>query len=158
MRALIIRAEEQAAIKAAIERARARPVRVADVVRLAVPDTDTVTLADRRPEHDRPPSQHVPLPGGFHLAISFEEQPAGMCLHLSVSIERKHVLPNPYAVGLLVQECLRAAGQQPDDDLLVALAPDRGRSWVEEFLVDGKPGGLAVNVLYVIDPAVAGHA
>jgi hypothetical protein len=158
MRALIIRAEEQAAIKAAIERARARPLRVADVVRLAVPDTDTVTLADRRPEHDRPPSQHVALPGGFHLAISFEEQPAGMCLHLSVSIERKNKAPNPYAVGMLVQECLLACGREPPQDMLAALTPDQGRSWVEEFLVDGKPGGLAVNVLYVIDPAVAGHA
>jgi hypothetical protein len=150
MRPLIIGPEEKAAIKTAIETARSHPLLVADVMRLQVPDKDHVTLADRRPEHDRPPSEHVALPYGYHVAISFEEQPAGMCLHLSVSVERRNKLPNPAASGMIFNECLEAVGRD--------LTTRPCQTWVEEFLLDGKPGGLALNAVYVIAPAAGGHA
>lgn len=151
MRPLIITVDEKAAIKAAIERARARPLRYADLMRLAIPDKAMVTLADRGPEHDRPPSQHVAIPFGFHLAISFEEQPAGLTLHLSVSVEAIDKAPSPHAMAMICGECLEAVGH-PEQ------APYPDRHWLEEFLVDGKPGGIAVNVVYVLAPAQGGRA
>jgi hypothetical protein len=155
MRALIIGEKEREAIREAIERARKKPLLLADVKRLAIADdnAERVTLADRRPEHDRPRSQHVLIPIGFHLAISFEQQPPGICLHLSLSVaqaERERV-PNPHAIDMVFTECLRICGHAD-------LPPDDGRTWVEEFAIDGKPGGLAVNGLFLVEPTTTGHA
>lgn len=150
MRPLIISDAIKGDIRAAVERARSHPLAVADVMRLAVPTKNTVTLADRRPEHDRPQSEHVAIPFGYHLAVSFEEQPAGMCLHLSVSVERKHKGPNPFAFDMIAGECLEACGAQ--------VAPRDGKLWLEEFLLDGKPGGLAINAVYLLAPAREGRA
>jgi hypothetical protein len=53
------------------------------------------------------------------------------------------------AVAALLELCTQAIGK-----------PDIGmaRDWIEEFLVDGKPGGLAANMLFLVAPAQAGHA
>jgi hypothetical protein len=151
MRPLIIGPKEQQHIAAAIERARARPIPWS-VLKVAMPanqGTDTVTLADREPvERARPRSEMIDLPVGFRLAISVEEQPAGMCLHISISVDRADHAPHPAAVQMIAEECLAA---------LPHVAPDPPRrTWTEEFLVDDKPGGLAVNVIFLIAPAQKG--
>lgn len=156
MRPLIIGPEEKTAIKSAIDRARSHPLSIDDVVRLKVPDKDHVTLADRRPEHDRVQSEHVALPFGYHVAISFEQQPAGMCLHLSISVERRHKLPHPAAMAMIFNECLSVVVGAGHD--LTTVLPTDGQTWVEEFLIDGQPGGLAINAVYLLAPAAGGHA
>jgi hypothetical protein len=155
-RLLMIRADEKAAIKAAIERARAKPITPEQVQKLAISNqmATKVTLADRRPEHERPPSEYVAIPYGYFLAISFEQQPAGLCLHLSMSVEVKNKLPNPAAIALMTDECLAVLGIGSIRDV----APKGGHTWIEEFAIDGQPGGLAFNVLYLVDPVTVGDA
>lgn len=155
-RVLMIGANEKAAIRAAMERARAKPITTEQVLKMAVSNqmATKVTLADRRPEHERPPSEHVAIPYGYHLAVSFEQQPAGLCLHLSMSVETKDRLPNPAAIALMTDECLAVLGIGS----IREVAPKGGHTWIEEFAIDGKPGGLAFNVLYLVDPVTVGNA
>jgi hypothetical protein len=152
MAVLVIGKDELDRINAAVARARARPIPW-DVLKAAMPgnqNTRTLTLADRAPvESARPQSEMVDLPIGFRLAVSFEHQPVGLCMHLSMSVNRPGKLPNPAAVAMVCEACLKATPHSRDHI---------GREWIEEFLVDGEPGGLAINVLYLIAPAQAGHA
>jgi hypothetical protein len=150
--ALLIGPEQIRDINAAVERARKRPIPWR-VLKAAMPggqDTDVVTLADREPvEHIRPESECIELPANYRLCVSFEEQPAGLCMHVSVSINRLNRLPHPAAVAALLRLCVQSIGN-PDID--------SGRNWIEEFLVDGEPGGLAANAVFLVAPAQAGHA
>jgi hypothetical protein len=152
VRALVIGRQEVERIAAAVARARARPIpwHVLKAAMTPRQDIPVVTLADRASvERLRPQSEIVDLPVGYCLAVSFEDQPMGMCMHISISVDRRNALPNPAAVRALAEECLKATPHDPAKD---------GREWIEEFLVDGKPGGLAVNVIYVVAPAKGGHA
>lgn len=151
MSTFYIGAEETAAIEAAVERARQRMIPWDVLRKTAIPNQDspTVTLADR--EHvgeeqiDRQ-SQHVLLPFGYRLSVSCEEQPAGICLHFSLSSPKPGRVPRPEAMVLVLEAAGIKAGLE-------------GRSWLEEFLIDGKPGGVAVNCVVVIAPRpVGGHA
>ena len=84
---IIVGETERAALKAAMARARTHPMPW-EVVKREITDhqeTDTEPVEDRPPAPERPPSEYVDLPFGYVVAISFEEQPAGMCLHVSVS-------------------------------------------------------------------------
>jgi hypothetical protein len=147
MSVLIIGVKEQAAIKAALARARKRPIPF-DVRAVMTIDqtTDVVTLEERRKsggDFVRPKSEQVMLPIGHRLAISYEEQPAGLCLHLSMSIDKPNRVPRPEALDMVMQAC--GLDRQPD------------RTWVEEFTIDGEPGGIAINILFVVEPKRRAH-
>lgn len=139
-RALIIGPGHKALIDAAVAAARASPVRWETFRQLAEGiDQETTSLALK----DRPPnfkpanaSQHVLIPIGFRAAISFEEQPAGLVRHLSISVESKTGgMPNPQQVLAIAGAfgfTLPAEGLQGFD-----------RVWTEEY----EPGRWAINVL-----------
>ena len=66
-------------------RVRAHPVPW-DVLQRGIADrSGAVRIEDRAAKHKRPSPEFVDLPFGYVVATSFEEQPAGVCLHVSVS-------------------------------------------------------------------------
>ncbi len=85
---IIVGETERAALKAAMARAHTHPVPW-EVVQRGIVDSqdgDMVSIEeDPSVTPKRPPSEFVDLPFGYVVAISFEEQPAGVCLHVSVS-------------------------------------------------------------------------
>lgn len=152
MTAFFIGPDEQAAICAAIAIARTRMIPLDVVRRMAIPDEaaakPVVTLADRArvgDERVNRQSQHVELAMGWRLSISCEEQPAGICLHFSLSSPKAGRIPRPEAMKLILEAASIVPKGEP-------------HAWLEEFLVDGRPGGIAVNCLVLIEERVAGHA
>jgi len=147
---LIIGEAEQTALREAMARARKKPVPLAELmphIKASDQATDVVTLAERKSVPPRRDPEMVLIPFGYRVAISFEEQPVGMCLHLSMSSERRPgMLPRPEAVGMV----LDALGINSKD------LP--GRAWIEEYERDGKQCGYAANVVVVMEPATGGHA
>ena len=150
MSAFYIGPEETAAIQAAIERARKRVIPMSALRSMAIPDQEKplVTLEDRaRVGEDRIDyqSEHVMLPFGYRLSVSCEEQPIGICLHFSLSSPNAGRVPHPQAMAMVMQ---------------TAGVPQKtqGHSWFEEFLVDGKPGGLAINCVVVVEKQAGGDA
>jgi hypothetical protein len=153
---LRIGAQEVKALKNAMERARARPVTIEQIMLVvgAIDQSATeVTLADREgiPSFERY-AQRVDLPVGYRVSISFEEQPAGMCLHLSMSSGAPGKPPGHDVVARV----LTVLGM--DGDLQEILNQHGGRVWLEDFWIDGKPGGRALNVVVVMDDGQVGHA
>lgn len=145
-RALIIGVKEEKEIRAAFNKARANPIPW-DVLRLtAVPrqNVETLTLDNRRPgmKNVRPQSEQVLIPFGYRMAVSFEHQPAGLLAHFSFSVEggKPGAMPNPISVEMML-------------DVLGFNLYKAHAHWTEEFLVDGKPGGLAINLLFMIEPS-----
>lgn len=144
-RALIIGETQRAAIREAIERAAKHPITLDMVKAMQIEGGSHLTLEMRRKqqgpdwEKKRPRSEFVNLPIGIRVAISFEEQPIGMCRHLSVSVDKPGALPNPHVVDMVAKEfgC---------DHPLCA-------PWIEEFA----PGHNAVNIVALSAPA-AGKA
>jgi hypothetical protein len=144
MSALVIGANEQAAIKAAIDRARRHPVTREEIMRLAVaPSKFHVTLADRAGKRTTS-SEHVLLPVGHRLSISFEEQPnAGLCLHISIS--HRGALPNPWAAEMIAKECgIPFSVGDADGHPGVKI-------WIEDFIEEGQEVGKAINLLYPME-------
>lgn len=143
MAVLVISATERGKIAEAIAYAKAHPITF-DVIRAgAVPDKFEVKLADRKPGFERPPSAHVIFPGGYRAAYSVEQQPPGLCSHLSVSVfgrAEKGQMPSPQAVEMIAQE------------FGVPFPADR--MWIEEF----DPGELAINLVSLYEPTPEGHA
>jgi hypothetical protein len=136
MRALLITPEVRAQIAAAVERARAKPLPLDFVMEAGIPGNKVeVTLADRKPGFERPSSEHVLIPHGYRAAISFEQQPAGLVRHLSVSIDQPGMMPNLQAVQALMEEFGFSAPLE------------QCKIWLEEF----DPGHHAVNVAYLAD-------
>ncbi len=134
---LIISAAERTAIKAALERARAKPISLALIQQNAVEDKPVVNLADRKPDLIRPPSEHVML-GTYRAAVSFEQQPSGLCCHLSVSSAKPGRVPGPEVLQMVASEygCTIDA-----DGKLDAIM------WMEEF----DPGHYAVNMVWLVE-------
>jgi hypothetical protein len=139
MRALLLNAEICRAIDAAVDAARATPVSwetFKTMIGSIDQNTVSVALKDRPPNFKRPPAHHVLIPVGFRAAISFEDQPAGLVRHLSISVESN------------------AAGAIPNIPSILAVAKAFGfilpeglesidRVWTEEY----EPGKWAVNLL-----------
>jgi hypothetical protein len=120
---------ERSELKAAMARARAHPV-PGEVLKRRITEQDgphTGHVEDQAFADERPPAEFVDLPFGYVVAISFEEQPAGVCLHVSVSGPWPRVAPNMVVCAMIFN-----ALDVPDE------AED---VWTEEFLIDGKPGG-----------------
>ena len=132
---LIIGPHEQKAIAKALELARDQVMPWSIGKNIAIDDrakpTNELTLKDRKHDNPFPRSQHLIL-GSYRCAISFEEQPAGLCRHLSVSVKKRGKTPNPIAMQMLAE----AFG-------FSEFPPSRGRVWLEEF----EPGHHAVNVI-----------
>ena len=152
-RALIIGAKEENEIRAAFDRARANPIPWDALQLTTVPkqNVSVITLDNRRPgmENVRPMSHQVLIPYGYRMAVSFEYQPAGLLAHFSFSVEEKGKVPNPIAVEMML-------------DVLGYDLKQADARWVEEFLIDGKPGGIAINLLFMEEPSAdmetEGHA
>jgi hypothetical protein len=142
MAVLMIGATEREKIAEIIAHAKAHPVRFETVRKGVVDDTDTLRLEDRVPGIERPPSAHMVFPGGYRAAFSIEEQPAGFCSHLSISVmgRRKGMMPSLEAVQMIAEE------------FGVPFPPDKG--WNEEF----EPGEYAVNLLSLYAPTKEGSA
>lgn len=112
-------------------------------MRIALPDKEVVSLADRKPGSERSvASENVLIPFGYRAAISFEEQPAGIVRHLSVSVDTKGRVPSIPAVEMIAKEFG-----------FTKLDPSTTRIWVEEF----DPGHMAINVVQIAAPAQGGH-
>jgi len=129
---------ERSELKAAMVRARAHPVPWEVLKRRIAEQDGTNTEHEAKPlAHE--PAEFVSLPFGYVVAISFEEQPAGMCLHVSVSGPWPRVAPNMVVCAMIFN-----ALDVPDE------AED---VWTEELLIDGKPGGRVFNATWLVEPA-----
>ena len=130
-RALIIGPETQTKIDAAITRARAKPPLSTDALRAGAVEGDVIKLSDRKPGFERGhASENVLIPVGYRAAISFEQQPPGLCRHLSVSVDAPGMAPSEPAILMIAE----AFGMR---------LPGPGAVWIEEFA----PGHFAVNLV-----------
>lgn len=140
MRALLIDADVLRQVQAAIARARARPIplEIVEAARLPNQNTRYVTLEDRKTtDHVRPQAEHIEIPVGYRMSVSFEQQPVGLVAHFSISVDAVGKLPHQEAVrGLLA-----LAGY----DIRMAVS-----QWIEEYTVDGELNGLAVNLCFLV--------
>lgn len=147
---LVIGESERAEIKAAVQRARANPVPWEAMQAIALgDDRSTLPLAER-PEatsdvRRKYPSQHLML-GTYHAAISFEEQPAGLMRHLSISSRLPGRLPGPEVMTMVCEAfgfstivCGSFMGG-------LTLIDHPARVWLEEF----ERGHEAVNIIELV--------
>ena len=141
---LIIGPDERQKIADAIARARTHPVTLEMLRAGAIEAKGTVTLEDRKKGAAliRPESEHVQL-GTYRASLSFEEQPAGLYRHLSISTDKPGMTP-PRPV---VDEIAEAFGMNRAID-------HASHVWLEEFA----PGHFAVNLLLIDTEKPAGHA
>jgi hypothetical protein len=133
---LYIGPAERVILLEAARLARAEPIPWSVIKPLVPPnqDSDRLALEDRLPG-SRPPPQHVELPGGWGVSMSVEEQPAGWLFHFSMS-SPKLTPPHPAACQMVLQE-------------LGLDYRNAARVWNEEFTIDGKRAGWAVNMLFM---------
>jgi len=148
LRPLIIDAQVRSQIAQAVAKARTKTTPWEKLRAFAEPETKTeITLADKAAmpgvEELMGRSENVLIPNGYRAAISFEEQPAGIVRHLSVSVDKPGKLPSVESVGVILEEF----GFDP---------LNRGTSeiWLEEF----DPGHQAVNVAQIDSKRKAGQA
>jgi hypothetical protein len=122
---------ERSELKAAVARARAHPVPW-EVLKRRITEqdgTNTAHVEGKPLAHE--PAEFVDLPFGYVVAISFEEQPAGICLHVSVSGPWPKVAPNMMVCAMIFN-----ALDVPND------AED---VWTEELLIEGRPNGRVLR-------------
>jgi hypothetical protein len=137
MSVLVLGPNEKIAIQEAIARARNNPLPWEAVASVVGPsDTTTLDLDERNPGVEdvrrKYPSQQLML-GTYRVAISFEQQPAGMFRHLSISSIHKGRVPGLEIVIMVLEEFGFSGWplQRPN------------RTWFEEF----EPGWRAFNVI-----------
>jgi hypothetical protein len=143
MSVLIIGATERERIAEIIAYAKANPLPLSLIRQGKVDDTKLLKLEDRKPGFERPTSAHVEFPGGYRAAYSVEEQPAGFCSHLSISVMnrgRKGMMPSLPVVQMICEE------------FGVPFPP--GHFWTEEY----DPGEYAVNLVSLYAPTEGGSA
>jgi hypothetical protein len=144
MAVLIIGKIEREKIAKVIAYAKAHPVLFELIRQGVMDDTSVLELKDRkRVDTVRPASAHVMFPGGYHAAFSIEQQPAGLCSHLSISVEgraKKGAMPNEPAVQMICEE--------------FGVPYPAGKMWIEEF----DPGEFAINLVSLYAPTQEGHA
>ena len=143
MAVLIIGATERERIVEIKAHASAHPV-LFDQVRQGVLDhKPLLELKDRKPNTVRPVSETMIFPGGYRASFSIEQQPAGMCSHLSISVfgrSKKGQMPSPEAVAMIAQE------------FGIPFPPDNG--WMEEY----ERGEFAINLVSLKEPTKEGNA
>lgn len=97
--ALIIRPHEEKLIQALKEKAAAHPMLLDQVKRLAAQREQTGDPI--RPENDE---YTVVLPIDYQVTYTHEEQPVGMCAHISISIDASSSRgPHPAAVNEILR-------------------------------------------------------
>lgn len=149
---LVIGEDERRLIDAAVAAARAKPTPWSVLEEVAVATAGpTLTLDERkRPERIaeimREYGSHSVQLGTYRAAISFEEQPAGIMRHLSVSSLHAGKVPGPEVMEMVCiafgfDEKLCNAMGRPHATIFIPTRP--ARFWVEEF----EPGHLAINVV-----------
>jgi hypothetical protein len=112
-----------------------------------VEDKAVVKLADRKPGFRRPHRpEEVLIPIGYRAAVSVEEQPAGLFLHLSISVERADPKLMPSVEAII--------GIAAEFGIDYQTAIQQGLIWMEEY----EPGRHAINLLKLIVPRQEGHA
>jgi hypothetical protein len=79
------------------EYAESHPMTMADVLRVI---QGKLKRAGDNPEHVRE------VPVGYKVVLSVEEQPVGLCYHVSVSVSRPGKLPHPLAVDEILKRLL----------------------------------------------------
>jgi hypothetical protein len=139
----MIGATEREKIAKMVAHAKAHPVLFDKVRDAAVGDQPVLVLQDRKPGTIRPPSQHIIFPGGYRAAFSIEQQPPGLCTHLSISVEgrsKKGMMPSEPAVQMIAE----AFGVPYPAD----------KMWIEEF----DPGEYAINLVSLYHPTPEGNA
>lgn len=144
IRPLVLGPPQLAAIKAALAAARKTPVALRDGLSVDAGDKiqhHTLALADQNDAHHLAPTYDVLIPVGYRMALCFEEQPDGLALHVSVSVDERGKMPAYAAVRAL----LEAAGLE---------WATWHASWLEEFA----PGHHAVNVIKIIEWRAEGRA
>ena len=136
--AIIINKTTRSELRAAMARAREHPVPWEELKR-RITEQDRPDMRHVKDHaHGHPSAEFVDLPFGYVVAISFEEQPAGMCLHVSVSGPWPRVAPN-MVVCAMIFSALDVPAEADD-------------VWTEEFLIDSKPGGRTLNVVWLVEP------
>lgn len=145
MTVFLLTADDEAAIKAALGKARTQPVPLDVLMQQVAANRDmqsktVVKLEDRKTDPIDRHIEHIELPFGYRISISCEQQPAGLIAHFSMSSPRKGFTPRPETVEMV----LKAAD----------LDGEPRQVWLEEF----EPGHFAVNVVVVLQHAIAGHA
>jgi hypothetical protein len=136
---IIVGETQRTQLKAAVSRARAHPVPWGELKQTttARDATNTEHIEDG---HESPAAEIVKLPFGYVVAITFEEQPAGMCLHISVSGPWPRVPPNMVVCAMVFSA--------------LNLAPEADDVWTEELLIEGNPNCRVFNALWVVEPAL----
>lgn len=131
-------------LKEALKRARANPITEEMVRRLAVPHpgAKVLTVEDREANFQRPAREHVRLLSGYRASMAVEEQPTGLCLHLSVSNDETGDLPGG---GILVGVAAACCNDWPVESVGGAWPLS---AWTEEFMVGGVVKGLAIHGLF----------
>jgi hypothetical protein len=137
MAVFVLTAEDQDRLRQAKTRALADPVALEVVERLdgaAVKDAAGVVRGERPKGVQEP--QEVILPLGWRVALSCEQQPLGLVLHLSISSPTpQRTLPRPEAVDMVAE----------------ALGVGKPiHVWIEAFKYSGVEVGKAVNVLFAL--------
>lgn len=147
---LVIGPPDEVIIEQALAEARANPMPWS-VMKAIVTDGPKakLLLGDRKVGVDEARKQYPPqqiVLGTYRVSLSFEEQPAGLMKHVSVSSERKDKVPGP-EVMQMVCEAFGFSGK-----LCAAIGGGRAmigseelpfRVWLEEF----DPGHMAINVI-----------
>lgn len=148
MSILVIGPDEEARIERAIKVARKRPIPWSVMQQFATNDPKPeLRLSDRKGPAELARAEYPPqqlMLGTYRAALSFEQQPAGLFRHLSVSSHNPGKVPGP-EVMQMVCEAFGFSKIVCD-----AFANPRGkpvehaaRIWAEEF----DPGHYAINVV-----------
>jgi hypothetical protein len=124
--AIIVGETQRTELKAAMLRARAHPMPWEEL-------NQTTIGRDA-------PAEIVKLPFGYVVAITFEEQSAGMCLHISVSGQWPRVPPNMVVCAMVFSA--------------LDLAPEADDVWTDELSIEGNPNCRVFHALWVIEPAL----
>jgi phenylalanyl-tRNA synthetase beta subunit len=133
MALVIIDDVDRARIKQIVEQAVANPIPWTELQAAAMPDKTVIKLADRAPGYIPSRAANIIL-GTVRAAFSCEQQPAGTVGHLSISVNRKGMLPHEVVIAHIATEF----NMTPWD-----------RAWIEEF----EPGEYAVNVVRLLSEA-----
>lgn len=131
MRVLVIGPEDQANIKAAVDLARASPMSAETLQKFKdIKPKEVLHLEDRAgmPNVERVRG-HVQFSFGYNAVVTFEDQPQfGLCMHLSISVDKVGALPDVHAVHMI--------GEVFGIHMPLHI-------WLEEF----EPDHFAVNIL-----------
>lgn len=129
VRALIIGPEEREQIAEIVAKvAAAKPITKGE-------DTPDLTEADLETLQSEGRVGLIGLPIGFTVVYTREAQPAGLCHHISISID----VPGRTPTGIAVEMILRVFGMKPFD-------PTTSRVFLDEI----GPGRRAVHVVQLV--------